>query len=99
MANHDNVPRRHYDPFVRCLTCGGPTLFARVRGNCRPCYQRYCDAVRAGKTTWEDLQRQGLLAPGGRVPRLYSMGIGVPMSARKQRATEGGEVEGGDAQA
>jgi hypothetical protein len=34
-----------------------------LRGNCRPCYDRHASAVRQGKATWAELERQGLVAP------------------------------------
>jgi hypothetical protein len=44
-----------------CLTCrSGPGV---RRGNCRPCYDRHAQAVRQGKATWAELERQGVVTP------------------------------------
>lgn len=42
---------------LACMSCGKGR--AALRGNCDPCYHRYRLSVRAGKTTWKDLESAG----------------------------------------
>ena len=44
-----------------CLTCRSG--LATYRGNCRPCYDRHAQAVRKGRASWAELERQGVVMP------------------------------------
>jgi hypothetical protein len=46
---------------IGCLTCH--QRIACRHGCCLSCYDRHWRAVRAGKTTWAKLEKQGLAAP------------------------------------
>ena len=50
---------------LACLTCR--QRVRKSRGCCHGCYGRHRDAVAAGKATWADLERRGLVAPVQRV--------------------------------
>lgn len=51
---------------LACLEC--KTRFARSRGLCGTCYSRRSREVRAGRTTWEKLERAGQARPARRRP-------------------------------
>jgi hypothetical protein len=46
---------------IACLTCRSRPR--RCRGCCWPCRARHAKAVKAGATTWAELERRGLAAP------------------------------------
>jgi hypothetical protein len=54
--------RRRWGAYVRpsCLNC---EAHAQARGLCRSCYRKRATEVRAGKTSWEALERAGLARP------------------------------------
>lgn len=51
------------EPSPSCLTCH--QRLGRVRGLCDPCRVKHGRAIKAGKTTWAELERQGLARPAG----------------------------------
>jgi hypothetical protein len=43
---------------ITCLVCKERAAY--LRGNCPRCYTRHREAIRAGKTTWAELEQKGL---------------------------------------
>jgi hypothetical protein len=46
-----------------CQTCRKPFIFSAGRGCCSVCYPKHSLAVRQGKTTWQQLEREGKTLP------------------------------------
>lgn len=43
--------------------CLGCVHFSQARGLCQNCYRKAREAVKAGKTTWEQLEKEGKCRP------------------------------------
>jgi hypothetical protein len=56
------------------------------RGNCRPCYDRHAQAVRKGRASWAELERQGVVMPAEPRGRKWMAGF--------DRWLKGGRVHG-----
>jgi hypothetical protein len=52
-----------------CLTCRSRT--GRRRGCCWICHKQHQEAVRAGATTWAELEARGLAAPADSKGRMW----------------------------
>ena len=64
---------------IVCLTCRQHIQV--TRGCCATCYKRHGDAVRAGQTTWAELEAAGKALPAvpvGRAWRWYPGQRGTP---------------------
>ena len=62
---------------MQCCTCKKRS--AHTRGNCHACYLRHGHSVRLGKTSWSELEAQGLAMPP-RQPDFWKKARGVPSS-------------------
>jgi hypothetical protein len=65
---------------VSCLSCH--ERFAKNRGNCILCYARHGKSVRAGKTTWAELEHKGLALPAKRRGQNWMPDWGPPRPER-----------------
>lgn len=53
-------------PHLSCQACGKKRLTTLKRGVCGACYIAALRAIAAEKTSWEELERSGLIAPACR---------------------------------
>lgn len=54
---------RRSGPQLSCQACGKKRLTSLKRGVCGACYIAALRAIAAGKTSWEELEDTGVVAP------------------------------------